>query len=255
MKLLRLECLKLRAKRSTWGCIVLLILLMSGIAITTTQSTLSDQRFNVASAYVGFQWLMMLLIVVAASCVSMEFEYGTIKQLAVQAKSRWQVYLTKFELILSYSLLLHILTVLVTLGLQLIFNPRLNVLARYHHQLSLLTNLGINAGLDLYGSLMIIGLVFLLASSGHNSAVAISVGVVVCFSGEGLSSLVLNTFKTVTFLTRWNPFNMMCLQEQYANRDYQDVTHLTLGQLAAGKLIWAVIFVGVGAWLFSKRRI
>ncbi|ETY74682.1 ABC transporter permease [Lactiplantibacillus fabifermentans] len=255
MNILRIERLKLAAKRGTWWAIALLIILMAGIAVTTTSATLSDQRFNIVSAYVGFQWLMLVLIVVAASCVAMEFEYGTIKQLAVQAKNRWQVYLTKFSLILGYDVCLHVLVVLVTLGLRPIFNPKIDMFANYQHQLSLLSNLMINSFLDFYGSLMIIGLVFLLASVGHSSAIAISVGVAVCFLGEGVSSLALSTFKALAVVLRWNPFNMMCLQEQYANQDYQGITHLTLAQLAGGNLMWTVISIGVGALIFSKRHI
>lgn len=80
-QLMRQETFKFRHQRLAWLIPVILIFLMVGLAMTTHGSTVSDQKFYISSAYGGFQWLMMLIIVMGASCVTMEFKYGTIKQL------------------------------------------------------------------------------------------------------------------------------------------------------------------------------
>ena len=255
-QLMQQEIFKFRHQRLTWLIPVILISLMVGLAMTTHGSTVSDQKFYVSSAYGGFRWLMMLIIVMGASCVTMEFEYGTIKQLATQVNHRWMIFVGKYVLVLSYSALLHVLIIFVTGMLKVSMSRRLPWRTVYFYHHSLLVNLVTNADLDMYGGVMIIGVVFLLASCSRNSAAAIAVGMGACFMGEGASSLLLQSFRSVIPVLKWNPFNMLFLQEQYGNPEYQrTVTHLMIQQLSLGNLVWALIFIGLGAIIFSKRRI
>lgn len=77
-QLLQQEIFKFRYQRLAWLTPVILVLLQAGLAMTTHGASVSDQKFYVSSAYGGFQWLTILIIVIGASCVTMEFEYGTI---------------------------------------------------------------------------------------------------------------------------------------------------------------------------------
>ncbi len=255
-QLIQQKIFKFRHQRLAWLAPVILSLLMVGLALTTHGASTSDQKFYISSAYGGFQWVTILMIVIAASGVTMEFEYGTIKQLAIQVNHRWTIFVGKYVLVLGYSVLLHGVVILMTLLLKRSGgrNPMWQSVYLYHQ--SLLVNLVTNAVLDMYGGVMIIGLVFLLASCSHNSAAAIAIGVGVCFTGEGVSSLLLQSFKSLLPVMKWNPFNMFFLQEEYGNPSYQqNVTHLTIQQLGVGNLVWALFFVGVGAVIFSRRRI
>lgn len=255
-QLIQQEIFKFRHQRMAWLAPVILVVLMGGLAMTAHGASVSDQKFYISSAYGGFQWLTMLIIVIGASCVTMEFEYGTIKQLATQVNHRWTIFVGKYVLVLGYSVLGHGLVILVTLLLKTSVGWGLHWQTIYLYHESLLANLVTNAGLDMYGGVMIIGLVFLLASCSHNNAAAIAIGMGVCFMGEGVSSLVLQSFKSLLPVMKWNPFNMFFLQEEYANPSYQqNVTHLTIQQLSVGSLVWALVFVGVGAVIFSRRRI
>lgn len=253
--LLRQEFFKFRHQRLAWLTPVILVFLMGGVALTTNDATISDQKFYLSSGYVGFQWAMLLLIVVSATCVAMEFAYGTIKQLAIQVDHRWMIYLGKFCMVLGVSVVLHLIVVGVTLIFKLAENPAIQWLATYRYHQSLLANLVNNALFDWYGGIIVVSLVFLLASCSRNGAVAVAIGVGVCFMGEGLSSLLLNAFKPLLPIMKWNPFNMFYLQAEYGNPSYRDVTHLTIQQLGVGTLGWTVLFLGVGMLIFSKRRI
>ncbi|WP_407890258.1 ABC transporter permease [Levilactobacillus sp. N40-8-2] len=213
-KLLQQEIFKFRHQRLAWLAPVLLVLLMGGLAMTARGAAESDRKFYLASAYGGFQWLTILIIVIGASSVTMEFEYGTIKQLATQVNHRWMIFVGKCVLVLGYSIVLHVLAVLVTLVLN-ISKGRLQWQTIYLYHQSLLANLLTNAVLDLYGGVLIVGLVFLLASCSHNSAAAIAIGVGACFMGEGVSSLLLQSFKSAFPLVKWNPFNMFFLQQEF----------------------------------------
>jgi len=255
-QLLQQEIFKFRHQRLAWLAPVILVLLQAGLAMTAHGASVSDQKFYVSSAYGGFQWLTILIIVIGASCVTMEFEYGTIKQLAIQVNHRWTIFVGKYVLVLGYSVLLHGVVILMTLLLKGSGGRNLSWQNIYRYHQSLLANLVTNAALDMYGGVMIVGLVFLLASCSHNSAAAIAIGVGVCFVGEGVSSLLLQSFKSLLPVMKWNPFNMFFLQEEYGNPSYQqNVTHLTIQQLGVGNLVWALFFVGVGAVIFSRRRI
>ncbi|MFC6163392.1 ABC transporter permease [Lactiplantibacillus dongliensis] len=255
-QLLQQEIFKFRHQRLAWLAPVILVLLQAGLAMTAHGVSVSDQKFYVSSAYGGFQWLTILIIVIGASCVTMEFEYGTIKQLAIQVNHRWTIFVGKYVLVLGYSVLLHGVVILMTLLLKGSSGRNCSWQNIYLYHQSLLTNLVTNAALDMYGGVMIVGLVFLLASCSHNSAAAIAIGVGVCFVGEGVSSLLLQSFKSLLPVMKWNPFNMFFLQEEYGNPSYQqNVTHLTIQQLGVGNLVWALFFVGVGAVIFSRRRI
>ncbi|MFC6261368.1 ABC transporter permease [Levilactobacillus fujinensis] len=255
-KLLQQEIFKFRHQRLAWLAPVILIFLMGALAMTAQNATAGDRKFYISSAYGGFQWLTILIIVIGASCVTMEFEYGTIKQLAIQVNHRWMIFVGKYVFVLGYSGLLHIVAVLMTILLKISAGRGLQWRTVYLYQQSLLANLVINALLDMYGSVMIVALVFLLASCSHNSAVAIATGVGACFMGEGVSSLLLQSFKSALPLLKWNPFNMFFLQEEYGNPSYQQsVTHLSIQQLSVGSLVWTLVFLGVGAVIFSRRRI
>jgi len=255
-QLLQQEIFKFRHQRLAWLAPVILVLLMGGLAATAHGASIGDQKFYISSAYGGFQWLTILMIVIGASCVTMEFEYGTIKQLAIQTNHRWTIFVGKYVLVLGYSVLLHVVAVLTTLLLKLSGGRSLSWQTVYLYHQALLVNLVTNAVLDMYGGVLIIGLVFLLASCSHNSAAAIAIGVGVCFMGEGVSSLLLQSFKSLLPVMKWNPFNMFFLQEEYGNPSYQqNVTHLTIQQLSVGNLLWALFFVGMGALIFSRRRI
>jgi len=255
-QLLQQEIFKFRHQRLAWLAPVILVLLMGGLAATAHGASTGDQKFYISSAYGGFQWLTILMIVIGASCVTMEFEYGTIKQLAIQTNHRWTIFVGKYVLVLGYSVLLHVVAVLTTLLLKLSGGRSLSWQTVYLYHQALLVNLVTNAVLDMYGGVLIIGLVFLLASCSHNSAAAIAIGVGACFMGEGVSSLLLQSFKSLLPVMKWNPFNMFFLQEEYGNPSYQqNVTHLTIQQLSVGNLLWALFFVGVGALIFSRRRI
>lgn len=255
-QLIKQEIFKFRHQRIAWLAPVILTLLMGGLAMTAHGASSGDQKFYISSAYGGFQWLTILIIVIGSGCVTMEFEYGTIKQLATQVNHRWTIFVGKYVLVLGYSLLLHGLAVVVTLLLKVGAGRGLHWQTSYLYHQSLLANLVTNALLDMYGGVMIVGLVFLLASFSRNSAAAIAIGVGACFMGEGVSSLLLQSFKSLVPLMKWNPFNMFFLQEEYGNPSYQqNVTHLTIQQLSVGNLVWALCFVGVGAMIFSRRQI
>ncbi len=58
----------------------------------------------------------MFIIVIGASCVTREFEYGTVKQLATQVNHRWVACVGKYVLVFVYSALIIVVTGILKMG-------------------------------------------------------------------------------------------------------------------------------------------
>ncbi|EHO51726.1 ABC transporter permease [Lentilactobacillus kisonensis] len=115
--ILRQEFYKVWHKRSTVYTPLVIFVLMGIVGAMTIHS--SDARFYISAGFAGFQWAMIMLIVIAANTISSEFEYGTIKHLIVQGNGRTLVFLAKFLVIGAYDIYLHGLV----FGLTLILKP------------------------------------------------------------------------------------------------------------------------------------
>lgn len=255
MSLFKQEFYKLQHKRSTWGAFSLLVGLMAFLAVVSRRESSATRLFYVTSAYAGFQWIALLVIVISATCVTMEFDYGTIKQLALQTGRRRTIFWIKYAFVILICTCLHLAVIGVTWGLKNSVSPQLHWSQMYQYHQNLIQLLVHNAELSLYGSLLIISLTFCLASFGHSSGVSTTLSLGFCFLGEGLSTLVLRMAGQHYSFLRWNPFNMLNLQNEYGNPAYSQTTHLTLMQLAIGNLGWTLAFLIIGSYVFSHRRI
>lgn len=58
----------------------------------------------------------MLIIVIGASCVTREFEYGTIKQLGTQVNHRWMACVGKHVLVLGHGALIIVVMGILKMG-------------------------------------------------------------------------------------------------------------------------------------------
>ncbi|KRL22024.1 hypothetical protein FC98_GL000317 [Lentilactobacillus kisonensis DSM 19906 = JCM 15041] len=216
----------------------------------------SDARFYISAGFAGFQWAMIMLIVIAANTISSEFEYGTIKHLIVQGNGRTLVFLAKFLVIGAYDIYLHGLVFGLTLILKpLIYGRRFAFNQNYLYGQSLMTNLVTETLVDLLGSLIIIGMIVMLACVSKTSAVAIATGIVVCFVGQGVSELLLKAAGSLSVILKWNPFNMLFLSNEWSNPSYDHNTLLSLPSLIWGNVIYALVFLVLGYEMFKHKPI
>ncbi|MBA1393093.1 hypothetical protein EQ500_04295 [Lactobacillus sp. XV13L] len=110
LNLMNEEVYKLIHKKSTLLTPIILFFLMLLVGLLSIKS--SDPRFYISAGFAGFQWGGIILIVICANIISMEFEHGTIKNLIGRYNSRGLIYLSKFIIIVVYDLVLHILTLI-----------------------------------------------------------------------------------------------------------------------------------------------
>uniref|UniRef100_UPI000B054B09 ABC transporter permease n=1 Tax=Staphylococcus aureus TaxID=1280 RepID=UPI000B054B09 len=87
--LIKQECFKLFKKKSTFIAPIVFILLMVAQGyIATKYNEIFTPQESFTSAYNGFSWFAFLLIIQASTIISMEFHYGTIKNLLYREYSR-----------------------------------------------------------------------------------------------------------------------------------------------------------------------
>lgn len=248
------EFFKLFHKKSTLWTPLVIFGLMGLVGIMTIHS--NDAKFYISAGFAGFQWAAVMLIVVSANMISMEFEYGTIKHLIVQGNGRSLAFLAKFIVISLYDVYLHGLVFGFTLILKpLVYGGRFAFAHRYLYGQSLMGNLISATFVDLLGSLIIVGMIIMLACLSKSSAVAIATGIVICFVGQGASELLLRAVGRILPILKWNPFNMLFLSNEWSNPSYVHNTLLSLSSLVWGNVIYAIGFLALGYVIFRHRPI
>ena len=253
INLLRQEIYKIIKKPSSKIVPIILFILMLVVAMMAKNQA---SKFYISSAFAGFQWSAIILIIVSASLISEEFQYGTIKKLIYSVNSRSIIYITKLIIVIGYDIYLHILSVLLTVILKIVIigkSPSFS--SEYLYNLPIWQNLLINTLIDLMGTLIIITAVFLIASITNTGSAAIAFGIGLCFLGQGISSFINRVATSSSGWSKWNPFNMLNITNQLANPSYKDITHLTVKQLVTGNLLYSLIFILFGILIFSKRRV
>lgn len=87
------------------------------------------------------------------------------------------------------------------------------------------------------------------------NAAVIGIGLAIGFLGLDISSAFITAFPVLTMITKWNPLNMISVMGQLADSSYIRFSLLSSSQLIYGNLIYAVIFLISGYFLFKKRHV
>lgn len=251
-KLVMKELYKMYKRKAFYITPIVLAILMLLVGIFTVHD--SDPQFYISAAFAGYQWGTIMLIIVTANIVSMDFEYGTIKYL-VASDNRIRIFFSKIIAILFYDIYVHILAVGFTFIIKLfIYGKTYPLGAVYLYHQSLGSNLLVGALVDFIGSFIIISIVIFLACIVKTSAVAIASGIAICFVGQGISNMLIRNAGTIESIISWNPFNMLNITNEWSNPQYYDITRLSTEQLLVGNLVYTAIFLLIGMVFFGLRK-
>jgi ABC-2 type transport system permease protein len=254
--LVRQELFKLLHKKSTWILAVIQLVIMIGSAVfVKTKSGL----FNVETAFLdgfgGLAWGVFVLIAASAAIITMEFQYGTIKELLYRRYYRGQILVSKWLTILIYGLGYYILTFLVSLLLKVIlFNSTFKLSAIYINHLSYLKVMFLTFTGSFLTLWLLLSLVFLLANIFKNSTAAIIVAVICYFATSIISNIMFLLMQKWEWL-KWNPFNMMNLTTQLIEPQLKTLTMVSTQQMVIGNFVYLAIFLGLGYVVFQRRNI
>ncbi|WEV56814.1 ABC transporter permease [Ligilactobacillus acidipiscis] len=252
--LVKQEMFKLTKKKSTWIEIIVLLVLQTFIAwfVKSNSNLSAGVYFN--QGFYGFQLALFFLLAAAASIITSEFEYGTIKNLFYQKHNRGQVLASKWITMLCYALFLYILVVLSSLLLKLILFPSLNLTATTGFNGSnLIVHFLEFHSAQLVINLLLISLVMLVANLFTNSTIAVSVGIIGYFVALLASSSVESLINRWEWL-KWSPLTMLNYPV-LVNEGVAHLNKLTSSQMLTGNLVYMGIFLLLGYVAFNRRNV
>ncbi|MCP8856944.1 ABC transporter permease [Latilactobacillus fuchuensis] len=247
------EYYKFFHKKMVWYAPILLVPLM---LLAWLLFKFEFSRYLVISSFLAGPWIEMLLVVIGAGIFSMEFQEGTILTLLYKASNKRDIYFSKFLVIFCYDVILHVIAFGLTIGLSLIIFPgQVDWFTVYQYQQPLIVNLILTLLVGLVASLLTIALLFFFSSLSKNNSLAVVISFVLIFMGQGLSDNLLNKYETFDFIIKWNPLNMLNLQNQYTTYVvYHELTQLSNLQIIGGALCYTLVFLEFGYLIFSHRK-
>lgn len=254
INLLYQEAFKLWHKKGIFYFLLILLIFMLANVLSTR--TGDSQRYFIALAFDGFQWVDIGLIVFGANIISSEFEYGTMKRLVADHNNKFLIYSAKMIVLLGYDLFLHIFTFGLTIILKLLFYGSRHPFNQvYLNQKTLMDNLLVSVISNFYATFLIIAVVFMIASMSRTSSIAATIGFVFVAFGSGISGILIqvggHTFPWIV----WNPGNMFNVGNQLLLHYVEKNSLLTNNQLIWGNLVYFFLFLVIGYWAFSRKRI
>lgn len=249
------EVYKLIKKKSTLWITAILILTEIGAATISHlwPKTLPAQMMFVSDFHSAIL-VVFFSLAIAASTVTMEFQYGTIKTVLAQKYSREYVLISKWLLMLTYTLYLYVMTMVMALFLKLVLvNGQFSLVEKgWKHQFwqDWLAAMGAHF-ITLW---VLISLVLLIATAFKTSSVAISVGIIGYFVLNLTSAALFSVIAKYPWL-KWNPLNFLNYDHQIVAEEFSKFTKLTDNQLLLGDIGYIALFLLIGILIFRKRSV
>jgi ABC-2 type transport system permease protein len=237
-----------RQKSPYWGVAFLLFFMWYTAATTPMSKGLLVQGFGLA------QWVIYVLIAVGTTFFAMEDQHRTIILLFFKSKHKRSIYLAKMLVMVVYDVILLLIGMAFTFVLKALMasgKGNWSDIYQYHHSLFA------SFSIDMLGvfsfTLLMLSIVFLLASAISNTLLAIGIGVLISYFGQPFAGIFMSL--GFTSILKWNPLNMMNLTSQLMDHSYIDVTKLSIPQLSLGTAVYVVIFFAWGYVLFKKKKV
>lgn len=195
-------------------------------------------------------WLIVFYMVYLASQIfSMEFRYGTIKNLLQKNPQRKNIFLGKIFTLIGYSIYLNLIALVTTIAASLILFPKIAFNDAVIFE-TLLTNiLASFIGMWLFASLSL-----MISLIVKNESLASMLGIGSYFMSSMLAGLQFIALDKAPWL-RWNPFNMLNLANQLANSSLSKMTLLSTHQLVIGNILYILLFIFIAKLIFNRKKI
>ncbi|GEP23311.1 ABC transporter permease subunit [Lentilactobacillus diolivorans] len=256
--LYRQEIFKLFKRTSTFICIIALIFQNVGFAITSKlYSKFFIPKELFVSNYATTYLITLVMIGVTATNVASEFGYHTINNIIYQGYSRQFILISKWLAVLTYSFLLYTIASVVTLlNKFLFFRTTYSLTDQLKDGSQQLWQYWVSTLFANFVTLwLLLSVVFLLAAALKSGVTAVIVGITGYFALSIIGRIMFQTIQKWEPL-KWNPINFMNYPTQLAAPDsLSQLTRLTNTQLLIGNLLYILIFLLLGLYLFSKKEI
>lgn len=254
--LINQELYKIIKKKSSIIIPIIIFILMVVMAILSNNyEDILKPESQFKQGFTGFSWIFFLMIIQAATIITMEFHYGTIKNLLYRNYSRMNIISSKFIALFIYSLALFIITTLISLVLKLSLFSDMDILKQSGDNLSLLQEHLLTALATYIGMWLILSLTLLISCLLKSPGVSIAVGIVFYFASSVISGILFAAINQWEWL-KWNPINMLNLSTQVLNNEmFKKMTKLELHELYIGNIVYIIIFLALVIYSFKKKNV
>lgn len=254
--LIKQEIFKLTKKKSTAIASLMLVLLLIATGILTkkySDTIAPDIMFT--SNFSASSWIVFIMIATSSSIISMESQYGTLKNLLYRKYYRGEVLISKWLTLVIYSVFLYLLATITSVIMKLVLFPSVGFMQTLDNGYTLLKSLVINISGNYVSLWLILSLVLMLACFINNSSIAISAGIIFYFSFSVISNFLTLAINKWDWI-KWNPISMFTLQNQIGYEEHwKSITHLSTNQLLMGNIVYIIIFLGLGYVIFKKKNV
>jgi len=246
------ETFKLSHRKATWlaPLLILFMMIAIGFAEGHTQS-----RLLMMTSFASSQVIQLVLVIVASSMFSMEFQNKAILTTMYKSPNKFQVFFSKVTIVFIYNIIIHLLTMLFSIVLT--FTPiirSISWLAKYQYNQTLYLNMINTNVIDLITSTFIISIIILISCMINSNAVATTANIMIIFMGSYVSYNLLLKNNSLGNVFKWNPLNMINLTQQYYNSTLATDTKLSLLQLIIASLLYTLLFFSLGYLIFKKKK-
>ncbi|MFD1125223.1 ABC transporter permease [Lentilactobacillus raoultii] len=252
------ETFKLLKKKSTyWVTIVIMAIILGQAFLGSVYPKVIPAKMFFTSSFGATTMIVFVLIAACAASISMEFQYGTIKELVYQQYSRSTILISKWLVMLIYSLYLYVMTGTVALIGKVIFlNNKfsLNDKDIYSNHMTFLQQWLSQMESSFITLWLVLSIVFLCASLFKTSTVAVTSGIVGFFALNAIGVLMFKVIAKFHWF-RWNPFNFLNYANQVTDPTRKSLTQLSDNQLLIGSLMYTALFLCIGLLFFRKRNV
>ncbi|MDK9844807.1 ABC transporter permease [Staphylococcus equorum] len=254
--LVKQELFKMFKKKSSIIIPILIFILMIGLAILSkSYPDIMGSQSLFKQGFSSFSWLFFLMIIQASTIITMEFHYGTIKNLLYRNYSRTSIIISKFMALFIYSLIIFVISMIITIIINLTMFSDVNILKQTGDNLSLLQEM-LLTGLGSYvGMWLLLSLTLLISCIFKSPGVSIAIGIIFYFAISIVSGILFALINQWEWL-KWLPINMLNLSSQIIDNDMmKSFTKLELHELFIGNIVYIVIFLVLVIFVFKKKNV
>lgn len=241
MTLLAVERIKLFTTRSPWWCMVVALILTAGFAVMVTANESDAFPASVGHAESGYQFGMIVIMVMAALAATTEYRYGTIRASFQAVPSRTSLLLAKVAVVALLSGVIGEIVAFVSWGLARMIKPG-PLMALDNDQ----------AWRNVAG----MGLVYLIAG-----VIAVSVGILVRQTAGAVTLLLVYTLLVESLISlipkigpkiqEWMPFNMASNFLSGGSQAGPDAISRNLTHMPLAPWPSLAYFAGIGAVILA----
>lgn len=254
--LIKQELFKMFKKKSSIIIPILIFILMIGLAILSKKyPDIMGSKLLFKQGYSAFSWIFFLMIIQASTIITMEFHYGTIKNLLYRNYSRTSIIISKIISLVIYSLIIFVISIVISLILNLTFFSDVNILKQSGDHLSLLQDMLLTALSNYVGMWLLLSLTLLISCIFKSPGVSIAIGIIFYFAISIVSGILFALIDQWEWL-KWLPINMLNLSSQITDNEvFKTLTKLELHELFIGNIVYIIIFLALVIFVFKKKNV